>query len=74
MPWLLQHKCNMTAPFTNYGLVKAQDENSHPITIMVCEGCREQMIVYGWDAFGEAQPQVPGMPPGFVIPRSSTPT
>ena len=76
MPWLIQHKCNMSGEITDYAIMRAE-HNGQKLTKVVCPkpDCREEFIIIGHEMFGEATDSKaigPGLPPGFWLPKTFT--
>lgn len=73
MPWKLDHKCNAgddeLRDFTALKTVRGGQN----VTVMLCESCKEQVVMVGHEIFGEAVHNDrlgSNLPPGFFIPRS----
>jgi hypothetical protein len=85
MPWLIQHKCNISqSDLSEYAVVKLT-RDGQPFTKIECGSpdCGEEFVLVGHEMFDEAvevnqasgsgspaDPSSYDLPPGFVIPRS----
>lgn len=75
MPWLIQHKCNLSdTEVANYSMMAAKrTETGEDITRVMCPSCGEEFIMLGHDMFKEGHSTKGAglsLPPGFVVARS----
>lgn len=66
MPFDIRHKCNQLGAWVDYAAMVSRD-GTH--TILICETCREQLVIVGNGAFREAKP-TPDSLPGFLTEGS----
>lgn len=72
MPWLIQHKCNISDPEpSNYAAVR-MDRGNVKITRVQCPNtnCGEYFDIIGHDLFADAVGRPAQLPPGFLLPSS----
>jgi hypothetical protein len=73
VPWLIQHKCNITqSGFSEYAIFKVHREGQD-LTRVTCPNvdCREEFVILGHEMFTEAVPAKRVLvPPGIIVPTS----
>lgn len=70
MPFLVVHKCNIgDAEPQEYAVIDSVNAHGkHEYTTLLCEKCRERLVVMADEAFKRTQPLT--SIPGFIVPSS----